>query len=121
MLEVLLLPSRNQLDREVDLRLESEMEEQPRSLFVFVGGGSRQRTLAPDNGFDKRWISCGEGVCNHASNIMTNNIDGFDDVKMVLKEVIHVVSECCFGVAIQGMRRVAVASSVWYDETVASI
>lgn len=42
-------------------------------------------------------------MCDHASNIMSDDIDWLRDVKMVLKEMLQIVGNQCFGVAVGRM------------------
>lgn len=92
MLEISLLSSRDQVNCEVDLRLEREMELHPPSFYLLENGSPGERTFSPDESFDV-WIPDRKGMRDHASNVMANDVDWLGDVDMILKKVIQVVSK----------------------------
>ena len=83
MFQVHFLLARDEGDGDVGLALEVKVPERGGVLGVFVEGGSREGTLAPDDAGDARGELGDVGVGDHAADIVPHDVDGLLDADVL--------------------------------------
>ena len=96
---------------------------EPGGMFVgFIDGGAWERTFTPDGACDDIGILGDVGVCDHAADVVADDVDGFFDAEVFGDEIVEVGRQHAFGVVFgRGYRpgREAVATIVRRDYVVA--
>ena len=90
-------------------------------LGVFVEGGSREGTLAPDDAGDARGELSDVGVGDHAADIVSHDVDWLFDADVLGDQFVEILSEHVFGVAVWRVGGVPSATVVWDYDSIAGL